>query len=109
MACCPGLLEGGKSIVHLLCIRSSGLRFYAYTKHTQTSLPPDLLQAIIEGLGIAINKLTSPPPPGVPFNPATAGPGGMPMGPPGELLTHETTCVLHIHTNNVFCMENVAC
>ncbi|MEW5297658.1 MAG: hypothetical protein WDW38_006834 [Sanguina aurantia] len=41
------------------------------------------LLAIIEGLGIAINKLTSPPPPGVPFNPATAGPGGMPMGPPG--------------------------
>ncbi|GLC48626.1 hypothetical protein PLESTB_000119100 [Pleodorina starrii] len=35
------------------------------------------LLALIEGLGIALTKLTSPPPPGLP---AMAGPGG-PMGP----------------------------
>lgn len=46
------------------------------------------LQAMIEGVGIALSKLTSPPPPGVPM-PAMAmggpgGPGG-PMPPPGAL------------------------
>lgn len=45
------------------------------------------LLALIEGLGIALQKFTSPPPPGVPFNPAMAPgmqgpPAGMP-GPPG--------------------------
>jgi len=41
------------------------------------------LLAIIEGLSISMNKLTSPPPPGVQFNPGMGGPGGMPGGMPG--------------------------
>lgn len=40
------------------------------------------LLALIEGLGIALTKLTSPPPPGVPFQPGM-GPPGM-QGPPGQ-------------------------
>eukprot|EP00798_Chlamydomonas_sp_ICE-L_P030473 gene30473-35486_t len=43
------------------------------------------LLALIEGLGIALNKMTAPPPPGLPYQPPS-GPGGPPpppgMGPP---------------------------
>jgi hypothetical protein len=39
------------------------------------------MQALIEGLGIALQKMTAPPPPGSPF-PAMAGMPG-PPGPPG--------------------------
>jgi hypothetical protein len=39
-------------------------------------------QAMIEGLGIALNKLTSPPPPGLPYQPP-AGMGAPPGGPGG--------------------------
>ncbi|KXZ44954.1 hypothetical protein GPECTOR_60g731 [Gonium pectorale] len=41
------------------------------------------LLALIEGLGIALTKLTSPPPPGLPMG-GPGGPGG-PMGPGGPL------------------------
>ncbi|PNW77806.1 hypothetical protein CHLRE_10g452650v5 [Chlamydomonas reinhardtii] len=44
------------------------------------------LLALIEGLGIALTKLTSPPPPGLPMQPmGPGGPGGPGMGPGGPM------------------------
>lgn len=41
------------------------------------------LLALIEGLGIALTKLTSPPPPGLPYTPGMGPPGGPGMQPAG--------------------------
>ena len=61
-------------------------------------LSSSLSQAMIEGLGIALNKLTSPPPPGLPYQPPVAamgppgGPGGPPPPGPGDFGGVCSTC-----------------
>jgi import inner membrane translocase subunit TIM17 len=43
-----------------------------------------VLLAVIEGLGITLSKMTSPPPPSMPMPPGMGPPGaGLPAGPPG--------------------------
>lgn len=47
--------------------------------------PPPPLQAMIEGLGIFMTRMASPPPPGVPFQPPPGAPGAPGVPPPGPL------------------------
>lgn len=69
----------------VLMLRTCAVQLrHGWKSAAQSAAFGGFLLALIEGVGIALNKMTSPPPPGLPYQPPMGAPGGPPLPSGGE-------------------------